>query len=1182
MNLQKQKMIAGRLLILCVLFTVAYPAFSQTDPQAGQPKIPTVIQPSPTVAALMKFEEIPVSEYTGIPSVSIPFYSEKVADNLNLNVSLSYHPSGAAVAELAGWTGNGWSLEAGGSVSRTVKGNPDESTSVWAPGIYASAFASIYNTALFKNGVLSILNQTLNDKLMWESINPKETRYDTQYDLYQYNFMGYSGRFIVTGSGEVIQLQQDSPLKIVLLPGVSVTITNEYGYRFVFAVLETTTTVSDITTGVYQRTGQAYNSSTDAQSARVDAPFTSSFQLSQIYRENNLLASFTYSNVTETYQTTKTITLNTLPVSAAEGLLSLHPENIPVLLPQESRNQKTLSIATKKLSQISIIGKSTVNFTKLDGRSDYLSNTGTKLTDITVNDALGKKVKHFVLESSYTLFNKRLFLNRIIEYGTSDVSPSSYTFSYDRSGLLPARFSDNVDFWGYYNGATNTTSFPKSPAEGILTGADKNASPEYVTAGTLKSIQYPAGGKAILTFESNTASYQGSTQLGQKDIPENLVPDGNITVPGQGNYILPDPPVPAPGSVNPFKYIEVPFDQSVSMNISINNIQDISLAETKNFRYEFVPMKFLTPPTGPFINYSDLVADSSRSTFSISLSDIGCLDYSCTLSQILKKGYYSMRLRQKIPKVTSMTTIQYMLQFTLYSYALNQRYTNGGGVRVQKIEYTDHSDTDIIRTKRYNYQNPDDATISSGSFAFPFPKYYYSQMVNTALINATSSTCPSYSVFNLEYKTYTNYNNRNPLKTKGSDIGYRYVRVSEDQNGWVLKKFTSPIDFPEDPYVFAFPYTATRDLDYKRGLKAGETVYGQDGRILNETAYSYDYLQQLPIVGLIMQSVPGCGYSRLYDGYPSYLADVQNSASNLCFGNCGPSSSHIGFTADRPASGWAQLKEKKTTAHFYESDLDLIGNTIISKENYTYNTINKAVSILDSTDPDGVVTTTKYYYPDDVTSVSSLTGGNLVQSYLDVITLMKNATLHQTGIPIQTETYKDGQLLGVQRTLYKNWGSNQIYPEIVQIAKGTDNVENRIHYNQIDTFSGNPIEVQQENGMKTCYIWGYNKTLPVVKMDNISFSSIPAAFITDIQSASDSVNSETLLPVKLSELRSNSSLPPGVQFTTYTYFPLIGIGTVTVPSGQKTRFEYDPQRRLKAIWDQDNNQLSQYDYHFRP
>ena len=53
-------------------------------------ELPTIIPPSPTVSALMKFEEVPVSNYTGVPDISIPIYSTKLVESkLNFNKTKS-------------------------------------------------------------------------------------------------------------------------------------------------------------------------------------------------------------------------------------------------------------------------------------------------------------------------------------------------------------------------------------------------------------------------------------------------------------------------------------------------------------------------------------------------------------------------------------------------------------------------------------------------------------------------------------------------------------------------------------------------------------------------------------------------------------------------------------------------------------------------------------------------------------------------------------------------------------------------------------------------------------------------------------------------------------------------------------------------------------------------------------
>lgn len=81
--------------------------------------------PSPNVAALGLYGEIPVSKFTGMPDISVPLYEVPVGD-LKLPFSLNYHAAGIRPDQHPGWVGMGWNLNTGGVVSRTVKGKPDD------------------------------------------------------------------------------------------------------------------------------------------------------------------------------------------------------------------------------------------------------------------------------------------------------------------------------------------------------------------------------------------------------------------------------------------------------------------------------------------------------------------------------------------------------------------------------------------------------------------------------------------------------------------------------------------------------------------------------------------------------------------------------------------------------------------------------------------------------------------------------------------------------------------------------------------------------------------------------------------------------------------------------------------------------------------------------------------------
>lgn len=160
-------------------------------------EFPEISPASPTVASLMRFEEIPINAYTGIPDISIPIYSFKTrSSKVNLDLSLNYHATGIGAEEIAAYTGLGWSLLAGGSISRTVRGYPDEI--IQHGGAFRGAKYGIYYRAgnvgnyyyeVEDNRINSAsINQTKLQEFKWNSY--EKGMYDTEHDLYQYNFMG--------------------------------------------------------------------------------------------------------------------------------------------------------------------------------------------------------------------------------------------------------------------------------------------------------------------------------------------------------------------------------------------------------------------------------------------------------------------------------------------------------------------------------------------------------------------------------------------------------------------------------------------------------------------------------------------------------------------------------------------------------------------------------------------------------------------------------------------------------------------------------------------------------------------------------------------------------------------------------------------------------------------------------
>lgn len=128
---------ARLVLLLCLFLAAGNKAICQASADAITH--PTVIPPSPEAQAFMRYGEYPVDYSTGVPKIDMPIYEIK-SGKLSLPVSLSYHASGIRANDVASVVGLGWRLNAGGGLTRTVKGRPDEnSQGILTQGSYLTA-----------------------------------------------------------------------------------------------------------------------------------------------------------------------------------------------------------------------------------------------------------------------------------------------------------------------------------------------------------------------------------------------------------------------------------------------------------------------------------------------------------------------------------------------------------------------------------------------------------------------------------------------------------------------------------------------------------------------------------------------------------------------------------------------------------------------------------------------------------------------------------------------------------------------------------------------------------------------------------------------------------------------------------------------------------------------------------
>lgn len=194
-NRLKFEQLLNKLFLLAYILFVPFVVSAQSG--INNDKLyPAILPPSPNAAELGRVGNIPIDYSTGAINYNIPMLSI-TSGKLKLDVNLRYSAGGIKVDQIASRAGLGWVLEAGGVINRTVYGDPDEKS------LYVNAPAN-----------LNANTQEVRDFL--ERVSRNKDGYDTQPDIFSFNFAGHAGKFILNPAdkSQVIFISR-SNLKVV-------------------------------------------------------------------------------------------------------------------------------------------------------------------------------------------------------------------------------------------------------------------------------------------------------------------------------------------------------------------------------------------------------------------------------------------------------------------------------------------------------------------------------------------------------------------------------------------------------------------------------------------------------------------------------------------------------------------------------------------------------------------------------------------------------------------------------------------------------------------------------------------------------------------------------------------------------------------------------------------------------
>lgn len=1106
-------------------------------------ELPKIIPPSPNAASLGKYGQVPVGLFTGTPQVNIPLYEIKIED-FSIPLSLNYSSNGIRVDEISSNVGLGWSLNAGGVITRSLRDEADEGNRVHLPDLSITS----EEMKTFLSGVINSVGM------------------DTQPDLFSFNFNGNSGKFYLNDSLKSV-LIEPKPLKIEKNSS-GFKIIDSFGNIYWFGDVS----ANEVShTRNYGTGNPGGNISNDVENAwyLTKIKTIKGSEINFLYDSVNLIHDVAISQNVSGSKIKNTNENGGVPyyqlANHNQPSITMLYSSTPVLKEINWKENKVLFSYSSKFSSI--------------------STTDVKLDSITIYDKtnfLIKKIDLSYLEyNTLSAFenpdnlgidntnNKRLFLEKVTMFPNEVNDKFSYAFDYYSPNEMPPRLSYAQDYWGYFNGSNNPDLVPNDISlynprsyddpdfylpeiQSIFqnVGGDRNPNSVYGVKGLLKKIIYPTGGYNEFIYEPH--SYNGTKLVFPNKTESYINIHTNENDMGVKDTITTNPILfNQPGTPLYFTTGAAPCWQPSwpSHHITANLTVKVADQGSENFVIDSSNQFYAISYYGGapvYLGNSITVDVDSESTYYIDLREgkkyqfIGAVYFECV------RGDFGIDYYDKPPEEVQ-TNIEI------------------GGQRLKEIISENGRGKKEI--KKYYYGDMSCFTCSSGEVQPIRPAISFSTTESVSVNQDTGITD------NVTNTVTLGSNSLEPLyDSQGYHISYKSVIEEYGNNG--------------EGGVTLHEYNVVND-----------NIPMQSGDLIPGTGYTNGFGNGSELKSIFYSKAINGSYIKNREQIYRYK-ETNNILDNsiegfttsirLTLSGSGGTSYSYNLNKYNLNSHWRYLDQT------IQNQYDKNGlNPITTTTNYYYDNLEHLqVTRKEVLNSSSELIKTRTYYPNDKDSLSGLS--TIALQAIDSL-----ISKHQILVPIQVDTKITDTLNNVLsdsyvRTNYKDWGTslngvgNIILPETIQTSKKGSALEERVIYYKYDD-KGNPLELSKKDGTHIVYIWGYNGEYPIAKIENATYVEVQSAIgappyntsIENIQTLSnqdiDAISEESLRTA-LNVIRNSL---PNSQVTTYTYDPLIGVTSITDPRGETVYYEYDSFNRLKFVKDKEGNILSENKYHYK-